>query len=176
MSEQITLTDPRVSTVFNDLQRILFWRMMLAVIVKEAVKAIGRPSGMKAIATETQSTIRVATLIQLGWTLRRYAALGRLERVCPSRIIELPDDDHNYDHSEHDGTDDDYKVDNLPLKRSKASLWCVSHLRNLSKHGGIARGDDYPHTTTRYAVSSLHANTSCLKVVVVGAIDSTGEW
>ena len=69
--------------------------MMLAVIVKEAVKAIGRPSGMKAIATETQSTIRVATLIQLGWTLRRYAALGNLERVCPSGINDLPDDDHN---------------------------------------------------------------------------------
>jgi hypothetical protein len=176
LSEQITLTDPRVSTVFNDLQRILFWRMILAVIVKEAVKAIGRPSGMKAIATETQSTIRVGTLIQPGWALRRYAALGSLAMGRQRVINDLPDNDHNYNHSEHNGTDDDDKVDNLPLKRSEASLWCVGHLRNLSKHGGITRGDDYAHTTTRYAVSSLHANASCLKVVVVGAIDGTGEW
>lgn len=150
--------------------------MMLAVIVKEAVKAIGRPSGMKAIATETQSTIRVGTLIQPGWALRRYAALGSLAMGRQRVINDLPDNDHNYNHSEHNGTDDDDKVDNLPLKRSEASLWCVGHLRNLSKHGGITRGDDYAHTTTRYAVSSLHANASCLKVVVVGAIDGTGEW
>jgi hypothetical protein len=71
LSEHITLTDPRVSTVFNDLHRILFWRMMFAVIVKEAVKAMGRPSGMKAMATETQSTMSVATLIQSGWVFRR---------------------------------------------------------------------------------------------------------
>jgi hypothetical protein len=71
LSEQITLTEPRVSTVFKDLQRILFLRMMFAVMVKEAVKAIGRPSGIKAMATETQSTIKVGTLIQLGCFLRR---------------------------------------------------------------------------------------------------------
>ena len=58
-------------------------------------------------------------------------------------------------------------------KRSEASLWCVGHLRNLSEHSGITHGDDYPYTTTRYAVSALHANASCLKVIVVGAIDGT---
>jgi hypothetical protein len=66
LSEQMTDTAPRVSTVFKDLQRILFLRMRLAVMVRLAVKAIGRPSGMKAIATLTQSTIRVGTLIQSG--------------------------------------------------------------------------------------------------------------
>ena len=66
LSEQMTLTAPRVSTVFKDLQRILFLRMRLAVMVRDAVNAIGRPSGMKAIATETQSTISVGTLIQEG--------------------------------------------------------------------------------------------------------------
>lgn len=71
LSEQITLTEPRVSTVFNDLHRILFRRIMFAVIVNDAVKAIGRPSGMKAMATDTQSTISVGTLIQPGWLLRR---------------------------------------------------------------------------------------------------------
>jgi hypothetical protein len=66
LSEQMTDTAPSVSTVFKDLQRILFLRMRLAVMVRLAVKAIGRPSGMKAIATLTQSTIRVGTLIQSG--------------------------------------------------------------------------------------------------------------
>ena len=75
LSEQITLTDPRVSTVFKDLHRILFFRIMFAVIVSDAVSAIGSPSGMKAIATETQSTIRRGTSIQLGCSFRRYAAL-----------------------------------------------------------------------------------------------------
>jgi hypothetical protein len=77
LSEQMTLTDPRVSTVFRDLQRILFLRMRFAVIVREAVKAIGRPSGMNAIATETQSTISVGTLMKPGCFGRKYAALGK---------------------------------------------------------------------------------------------------
>ena len=71
LSEQMTLTDPRVSTVFKDLQRILFFRIRLAVMVSDAVNAIGRPSGMKAMATETQSTIKRGTLIQSGCSLRK---------------------------------------------------------------------------------------------------------
>ena len=59
----MTLTAPRVSTVFRDLQRILFLRMRLALIVNDAVSAIGSPSGMKVIVIETQSTINVGTLI-----------------------------------------------------------------------------------------------------------------
>ena len=70
---------------------------------------------MKAIATETQSTIRIGTLIQLGWDLRRYTALGNLEMDNQSRTKDLPDDDHNFNYSEHNGTDNDDKVDNLPL-------------------------------------------------------------
>lgn len=66
LSEHITLTEPRVSTVFNDLHKILFFLIRLAVMVKEAVSAIGSPSGMKAIATETHDTMRYGTLIQSG--------------------------------------------------------------------------------------------------------------
>jgi hypothetical protein len=66
LSEHMTETAPKVSTVFNDLHRILFLLIRLAVIVKLAVKAMGRPSGMNAIATLTQSTIRVGTFIQSG--------------------------------------------------------------------------------------------------------------
>jgi hypothetical protein len=66
LSEQITETDPRVSTVFKDLQRILFFLMMFATIVKLVVNAIGRPSGMNATAADTQLTIKRGTLIQSG--------------------------------------------------------------------------------------------------------------
>ena len=71
----MTLTEPRVSTVFRDLHRILFFRMRLAVMVREAVSAMGSPSGMKAIATETHPTMRRGTLIHPGCSVRRYAAL-----------------------------------------------------------------------------------------------------
>ena len=66
LSEQITETAPNVSTVFKDLHKILFLLMRFAVMVRLAVKAIGKPSGIKAIATLTQSTINVGTLIQPG--------------------------------------------------------------------------------------------------------------
>ncbi len=83
LSEQMTETAPNVSTVFRDLQRILFFRMIFAVMVKLAVNAIGRPSGMKATATLTQSTISKGTLIQLGYLMRRYEALSNRQRVYP---------------------------------------------------------------------------------------------
>lgn len=76
LSEQITETEPRVSTVFNDLHKILFFRIMLALMVRLAVRATGRPSGMKATATDTQSTIKVGTLIQSGCDFRSHAALS----------------------------------------------------------------------------------------------------
>ena len=66
LSEQMTETVPRVSTVLSDLQRTLFLRSMLALIVRLAVRATGRPSGINATATDTQSTIKVGTLIQSG--------------------------------------------------------------------------------------------------------------
>jgi hypothetical protein len=62
----MTDTEPRVSTVLRDLQRILFLLIRLAVMVKFAVRAIGKPSGINAMATLTQSTISVGTLIQSG--------------------------------------------------------------------------------------------------------------
>jgi hypothetical protein len=49
--------------------------MRFAVMVRDAVNAMGRPSGIKAIATDTQSTIKVGTLIHPGCSFRRYAAL-----------------------------------------------------------------------------------------------------
>src|SRR5271154_3573125 len=76
LSEQMTETAPRVSTVLSDLQRILFFLMRLAVIVRLAVKAMGSPSGINAMATLTQSTINVGTLIQSGWSFRSQAALA----------------------------------------------------------------------------------------------------
>lgn len=40
----MTDTDPRVSTVFSDLQRTMLFCMMLAVMVRPAVTAMGNPS------------------------------------------------------------------------------------------------------------------------------------
>ena len=62
----MTETEPRVSTVFKDLHNTWLLFIILAVIVKEAVKAIGKPSGTKATATVTISTIKPATLIHSG--------------------------------------------------------------------------------------------------------------
>jgi hypothetical protein len=76
LSEQIVLTEPRVSTVLSDLHKMLFFFITAAVIVKLAVTAIGRPSGMNATATDTQSTIRRDTEIQSGWSFRSHAALS----------------------------------------------------------------------------------------------------
>jgi hypothetical protein len=84
LSEQMTETEPRVSTVFSDLHRILFFRMIFATMVKDVVRAMGNPSGMtaqyqrgldicatkeehlQATAAETQLTIRRGTSIQVG--------------------------------------------------------------------------------------------------------------
>lgn len=66
LSEQMTDTEPSVSTVLSDLHRILFLRIILALMVRLAVRAMGRPSGMKATATDTHETMRVGTLIQSG--------------------------------------------------------------------------------------------------------------
>ncbi len=66
LSEQMTETVPSVSTVLSDLQSTLFFFIILAAIVSEAVVATGRPSGMKATATETQEMMRLGTLIQSG--------------------------------------------------------------------------------------------------------------
>lgn len=75
LSEQITETAPRVSTVARDLQRILFFFIIPAAIVRPMDIAIGRPSGIKAIPTLTQLTMRVGTSMKSGWSLRRYPAL-----------------------------------------------------------------------------------------------------
>ena len=79
LSEHNTVMALRVSTVFKDLHRILFFLIIFAVIVKLAVRAIGSPSEMKAMATLTQSTINVGTLIQSGWSLRNQEALSQIQ-------------------------------------------------------------------------------------------------
>ena len=76
LSEQMTDTAPNVSTVFSDLHKILFFFMRFAQMVKLAVRAIGSPSGINAIAILTQSIISVGTLIQSGWLLRSQDALA----------------------------------------------------------------------------------------------------
>lgn len=78
LSEQMTDTEPRVSTVFSDLHKTFCFRIRFAVIVNPAVRAIGKPSGINAMATLTQLTMRFGTLIQSGWDFLRYAPLRRM--------------------------------------------------------------------------------------------------
>src|SRR5690625_650336 len=75
LSEQMTETEPSVSTVLRDLQRIMFFFIMLAVMVRPAVMAIGRPSGMNATATLTQLTMSADTEMKSGWSRRSQAPL-----------------------------------------------------------------------------------------------------
>lgn len=75
LSEQIIETAPRVSTVLSDLHKILLVRIMFALMVILDVRAIGRPSGIKATATDTQSTIKVGTSIHSGYTFLSQEAL-----------------------------------------------------------------------------------------------------
>jgi hypothetical protein len=53
----------------------LFLRIMLALMVILAVRATGRPSGIKATATDTHEMMRLGTLIQSGYFLRSHVAL-----------------------------------------------------------------------------------------------------
>ena len=127
LSEQMTDTAPNVSTVLRDLHKTLFLRIKLAVIVRLAVKAIGSPSGIKAIATLTQSTINVGTLIQEGWSLRSQPALECNLASFISRVWcrYTPQDDYEHDHTEHDRDDYDDEVQNLLFERGHASLGLV---------------------------------------------------
>jgi hypothetical protein len=56
-------------------------------MVRPAVIEIGRPSGMKAIATLTQLTMRVGTLIKSGCSFRRNVALSEVSR-CIAVAVE----------------------------------------------------------------------------------------
>ena len=82
LSEQMTETAPNVSTVFKDLHNTLFFFIRFAQMVRLAVKAIGSPSRMNAIATLTQSTIKVGTIIQSGWVFRSQEALRAIVSLC----------------------------------------------------------------------------------------------
>lgn len=77
----MTDTEPSVSTVLRDLQRIFCFRIMLALMVMLAVRATGRPSGMKATATETHDMMRLGTLIQSGYFFRSHVALSTLASI-----------------------------------------------------------------------------------------------
>lgn len=54
LSEQITSTDPSVSTVGSDLTSTFCFDICFATIVRVIVTAIGRPSGMNATTIPKQ--------------------------------------------------------------------------------------------------------------------------
>lgn len=66
LSDARTDTAPSDSTVVSDLQRMP-WRFILrAMTVSDIVTQKGRPSGIKATATETQSMMRTGTVMKPG--------------------------------------------------------------------------------------------------------------
>jgi len=138
----MTDTAPRVSTVFKDLQRILFLLISFAVIVRLAVKAIGRPSGMNAIPTLTQSTIRVATLIQSGWSFRSHEALEDGQRDSKRRGTSLPNDDDNKNHRKHNTTDNHNESKDFYLKSGQASSRFTGQFGDVTENSLVASGDD----------------------------------
>ena len=175
LSEQMTDTAPSVSTVLRDLHKTLFLRIKLAVIVRLAVKAMGRPSGMNAIATLTQSTIKVGTLIHEGWSLRSQPALKQkwASRILRVRCHNTPQNDYKHDSGEHDRDDYDDKAQDLLFKCGHASLRLVRQLRNASKDCLIASSHNNTQSTARDAVSALHSDALGLKIIVVGRIYCT---
>ena len=90
LSEQMTETAPNVSTVLSDLHKTLFFFIRFAQMVRLAVKATGSPSGINAMATLTQSTINVGTLIHEGCLFRSQDALRWTFSLCfvPSNICQ----------------------------------------------------------------------------------------
>jgi len=52
-------TAPNVSTVFKDLHKTWLLFMIFAVMVREAVSAMGKPSGINATATVTMSAVKI---------------------------------------------------------------------------------------------------------------------
>ena len=114
LSEQMTDTAPRVSTVLRDLHRILFFLIMLATMVRDDVRAIGSPSGMKATAALTQDTIRSGTSIQLEWSFLSHAALNNSEQsMIKCKMVydgsDIPKYDNQNNHTQDEKWDDKYK-------------------------------------------------------------------
>ena len=85
----------------------------------------------------------------------------------------LPHDDHNDDHGQHDGTDDYNEVENLSFQSGHASFGRVGHLCNLSKDCRVASGDNNSNATAGHTMRALKTDTSCLKIIVIGAINRT---
>jgi hypothetical protein len=60
----------------------------------------------------------------------------------------IPDDDYEHNHGEHNRTYKDHKVDNFSFQRSQASFWRAGHLGNLAEDSGITSGYDNSHTAS----------------------------
>lgn len=135
LSEQMTETDPSVSTVFSDLQRILFLRIMLATIVKLVVSAMGRPSGMtgsrmsvyvqrvQALDTHTSNSGRNAAHDKLRYVdpiRMRFPQPCRPEK-CEYRSAQLSAN-HTYQSTMMRITTQNIKAEMMRMKR-RISFW-----------------------------------------------------
>lgn len=114
--------------------------MIFATIVRLMVKAIGRPSGMNAIPTLTQSTIKVGTLIQSGWSFRSQAALESsfIETGFKQyEVNNIPQDD-DYDDDSHNEADyNENKPENFFLHWSHLCATTIREASNSSENSQI---------------------------------------
>lgn len=82
-----------------------------------------------------------------------------------------PKNKNDGDHDEHNRTDDQYKVKDLPLKGGHARFGFVRQFCNSSKNCAIARGDNDSSAGARYAVCSLKADVLGLEIIRVRGVD-----
>lgn len=145
---------------------------MFAVMVRDVVRAMGRPSGMNATAALTQLTIRRGTLIQSGWDLRSHAALNQLAKAQGyTCAVGLPkNDDENYDNGDEE-RDDEYKSEDLLLQRSHPNFRLASQFRDAAEDGIVSCRNANTQAGTGDAVCTLKTNIVCLEIVLLGKID-----
>ena len=79
----------------------------------------------------------------------------------------LPDNDDKQYHCKHDGEDNDDEVQDVFFQGGHASLGLIGQLSNTTEDGLIASSHDNTDSTARNTVCTLHANASCLKIVVI---------
>lgn len=88
---------------------------------------------------------------------------------------DLPNYDHGKDHHNHDGADDEDKVEDLPLQRSKALLGLAGKLGDAAEDGAVSCGDNNTGAGAGDAVGALKTDGAGLEVVVIGRLDGGGK-
>jgi len=90
--------------------------------------------------------------------------------------VGCPDDDDNENHCEHDGTDDDYEVEDFFLQGRQSIFGLVGHLGDTTEDGLVTSRNNNTQSSTRYTMSALETNATCLEVVRVCIFNCPRKW